>query len=143
MEIDPLSLETLVYGDNAGDYRVLGWDDHPFPFKRAEQLRRLSWHGSDMEPLSKALPNCPNVTALNFTLYGWEDEWTIERLQEWPSYTTLRQLEIDLVKISDEIGWSCLLLPFARFSRQVPNPSAVLITVACAADRRDFCLTSP
>ena len=121
MEIDPLSLETLVYGVNPPGHGDT-WVNHPFPFNGAKTLQQVTWTGTDIESLSQALPDCPNVTALNFTLrccYGYEPAWTIERLQMWPGLTQLRQLDIEWVEISNDIGWSCFLHPFARFSRQV------------------------
>ena len=95
------------------------WHNRPFPFKGAKQLRRLLWHGTDIESLSQALPQCPHVTTMKFLISSYYEDWTIERLQTWPTYTSLRQLEMDTVVIGNEIGWSCLLLPFARFSRKV------------------------
>ena len=135
MEIEPASLETLVYGDNALAQDP-EWHNHPFPFNGAKQLRQVSWRGTDIESLSQALPNCPNVTALNFTLSTDYGSWTFEKLQAWPTFTTLRRLELDCLRVGDDIGWSCFLLPFARFSRQVPDLSAALNIVGCAANRR-------
>ena len=120
METDPSFLEKLVYGDNAPSTNFV-WHNHPFPFKAAKRLRQLTWHGTDVESVRQALPKCPNVTSMKFVLTGYAEPWTIDRLQAMPTFTTLRQMEMGTLEVGNDIRWSCFLLPFARFSRQVAS----------------------